>query len=297
MIETAPAVVSEAAVLDALRQVFDPELDEPLVELGFLDRLSIQGDRVELSLRLPTFWCAPNFAYLMAHDAREQLLRVPGVRQAQVRLIDNAYSEEISAGVSAGRAFSEVFPGQADGDELDGLRRLFGRKGFGMRQEQLVRFLLDAGLEAAEIVALRVGDVLDTSDATGLRLRRAGHAALGSSAPSGTAAAGGDGAVPRRAEPARPAGAAERVLRGGAPLMRMYLDRRARLGLPQHRSALLITDAEGEPVAAERLLAYLQECRRQRISMTFNTLMCKGLLAERYGLNQERRVDEGCSAV
>jgi metal-sulfur cluster biosynthetic enzyme len=251
MIEAAPAVtVSEAAVLEALRSVFDPELDESLVELGFLDRLDITGDRVELSLRLPTFWCAPNFSYLMAHDAREQLLRVPGVRQARVRLLDNAYSDEISLGVSAGQPFSEVFPGQADGDELDELRRLFSRKAFGMRQEQLVRFLFEAGLQPAEVVALHAGDVLDTSDTSGLRLR---------------------------------IGGAERVLRGGAPLMRMYLQRRARLGLLMAADALLVTDADGAPLGPERLVPYLQECRRQRISMTFNTLMCKGLLETRYG--------------
>jgi metal-sulfur cluster biosynthetic enzyme len=265
MIEAAPAVmVSEAAVLEALRSVFDPELDESLVELGFLDRLEIVGDRVELSLRLPTFWCAPNFSYLMAHDAREQLLRIPGVRQVRVTLLDNAYSDEISLGVSAGQPFSEVFPGQAEGDELDDLRRLFGRKAFGMRQEQLVRFLLEAGLGAAEIVAVHVGDVLDTTDSSGLRLRLAGTV---------------------------------RVLRGGAPLMRMYLERRARLGLPRQATALLVTDADGNAIMAERLLGYLQECRRQRISMTFNSLMCRGLLETRYDLPSERRVDEGCTAI
>ena len=40
--------------------------------------------RVEVVLRLPTFWCAPNFAYLMAYDAREQALRVSGVREVRV---------------------------------------------------------------------------------------------------------------------------------------------------------------------------------------------------------------------
>ena len=112
MIQTVGAV-SEQAVLAALRTVSDPELDESLVELGFLDRVRIEDEGcVEVVLRLPTFWCAPNFAYLMAFDAREVTLRVPGVRQVRVVLKDHMYSDEISTGISAGQPFDEVFPGQ-----------------------------------------------------------------------------------------------------------------------------------------------------------------------------------------
>ena len=40
MIE-APTVVSEATVLDALRGVIDPELDESLVDLGFVESVRV----------------------------------------------------------------------------------------------------------------------------------------------------------------------------------------------------------------------------------------------------------------
>jgi metal-sulfur cluster biosynthetic enzyme len=247
--------VSKQAVLAALSMVTDPELDESLVELGFLDSVRIEDDgRVEVVLRLPTFWCAPNFAYLMAYDAREQALRVPGVREVRVALKDHMYSDEITTGISAGQRFEEVFPGQADGDDVGELRAVFHGKAFGMRQEQLARFLLDAGLTADEVVGLHVKDVLDTSNESGLRLRVGGQA---------------------------------RLLRGGAPLARTYLERRRRLGLDEANSARLITDRDGQPIAAHELSEYLQCGRRQRISMTFNAVMCKGLLETRYDLQSK----------
>jgi metal-sulfur cluster biosynthetic enzyme len=49
-------------VLSALRDVYDPELDESLVDLQFVDDVRVQDGQVEVVLRLPTFWCAPNFA-------------------------------------------------------------------------------------------------------------------------------------------------------------------------------------------------------------------------------------------
>jgi metal-sulfur cluster biosynthetic enzyme len=249
------AAVSEEAVLAALRTVNDPELDESLVQLGFLESVQVDAGRVDIVLRLPTFWCAPNFAYLMAHDARERTLRVAGVRQVRVVLKDHMYSDEISAGVSAAQAFDEVFPGQADGDDLGQLRALFDGKAFGMRQEQLARFLLASGLTAEEIVGLRVEDVLDTTDGSGLRVRVQGL---------------------------------ERLLRGGAPLARAYLERRSRLGLPSDGSTGLVTDRNGQPIAADHFLEYLDRGRRERISMTFNAVMCKGLLETRYDLQGGR---------
>jgi len=93
---------SREEVLAALRGVLDPELDESIVDLGFLGRVEIQGDEVGLELRLPTNWCAPNFSWLMAQDARQAALGVPGVRQATVHLLDHHAGNEISAGTVLG---------------------------------------------------------------------------------------------------------------------------------------------------------------------------------------------------
>ncbi len=101
----------------------------------------MRGDAVELVLRLPTFWCAPNFAYLMASDARKAVLQVPGVHEVRVTLRDHMYSDEISSG----KPFAEAFGDQAESDDMAELRQLFNRKAFGMRQEQLVRFLQEVG--------------------------------------------------------------------------------------------------------------------------------------------------------
>lgn len=223
------------AVLAALGEVRDPELDESVVDLGFVDSVTELHGNVEIVLRLPTFWCAPNFAYLMAIDARQAAIGVPGARDVRVVLKDHMYSDEITSGVSCGQSFEGVFGEQADGDDLDALRALFAGKAFGMRQEQLVRFLLDVGVSTDEIVALRVGDI-------------------------------------------------GRLARGAAPLARAYRDRHRRLGLPQDDEALLVTTLEGAPIPAEGLEDHLQTMRRQRISMTFNALMCRGLLETRYGL-------------
>ncbi|MBV9455226.1 MAG: iron-sulfur cluster assembly protein, partial [Rubrobacter sp.] len=70
---------TEEEVLGALSGVRDPELDEPITDLNFVSELKVNGGAVNLRLKLPTYFCAPNFAYLMVADARAAALSVPGV--------------------------------------------------------------------------------------------------------------------------------------------------------------------------------------------------------------------------
>src|SRR5215471_17797574 len=69
------AVPDVARLLAALDRVRDPELDEPITSLGFVAACSISADGdAEIRLRLPTYFCAPNFAYLMVDDAYDAVI-------------------------------------------------------------------------------------------------------------------------------------------------------------------------------------------------------------------------------
>jgi metal-sulfur cluster biosynthetic enzyme len=124
------------AVREALTAVRDPELDEDGGALGCGAGSAAEGDGVRVRLRLPTYFCAPNFAYLMVADARTAAEAVPGVARAEVVLEDHFAGEEITAGVAQGSGFGGTFPGLAAG-ELDDLRRRFRRKAFIARQDRL----------------------------------------------------------------------------------------------------------------------------------------------------------------
>ena len=157
-------MTSRAEVLDALSGVRDPELDEPLTDLGFVSDLRVEGDVVSVRLRLPTYFCAANFAYLMVADAKEAALSVPGVRRADVVLEDHYASEELNTGVNDGGGFDDAFPGETEGPDLEELRTIFRRKSFVSRQEQLCRTLLSEGRSTVELAAMRLGDMPPSQD-------------------------------------------------------------------------------------------------------------------------------------
>ena len=154
-----------ARVLEALGTVYDPELDEPITSLRFVTscEVSERGD-VDIRLRLPTPQCAPNFAFLMAADARNAVRRLPDVREVTVVLEDHYTGDEINGAVGRGAVFAQAFPGETEG-ELDALRELFRRKALVARQSGLCEALLAAGATPEEIVARRVADLPDTPDA------------------------------------------------------------------------------------------------------------------------------------
>lgn len=143
-----------AQVNAALATVMDPELDESVTELGFVTEVEFPEDGVvRIGFRLPTYWCAANFAFLMAEDMRRAVQALPWVSQVQVRLRDHMYAEAINQGVADGAGFQAAFGAAAEGG-LDALRRTFLLKAFERRQEALLQHLVDAGHQPAALVAL-----------------------------------------------------------------------------------------------------------------------------------------------
>jgi metal-sulfur cluster biosynthetic enzyme len=143
-----------AEVWQVLEAVRDPELDQSLTRLGFVRAVDIDGEaRVRISIRLPTYWCAANFAFIMAEDARAALERLPWVREALVTIEDHYSGDEINRGIAAKLQFSAAFPGEAD-DNLTDLRRLFRAKAFMRRQARLLRRMLVDGHTAASLASL-----------------------------------------------------------------------------------------------------------------------------------------------
>ena len=125
------------------------------------------GGDVDVHLRLPTPQCAPNFAFLMASDAREAVRRVSGVGAVGVVLDDHYTAAEINAAVGTDAGFGAAFPGEGAGD-LDALRELFQRKALLARQGRVAAMLLPSDpsgrgargpADHAAVVALCVADL------------------------------------------------------------------------------------------------------------------------------------------
>ena len=154
-----PPHLDQEAVLTRLDRVLDPELDESVLSLGFVE--SVTGDdagNLTVCLRLPTFWCAANFSYLMASDVRRQLAGVEGVRSVTVKLGEHFASPEVEDGADHGKTFAEAFPDSGP-DTLEETRQIFLRKGYFTRQERLLQALKRTGLSFEQMAALRVGNI------------------------------------------------------------------------------------------------------------------------------------------
>ena len=171
---TAPLLVaSQDRVLEALETVRDPELDEPITSLGFVASCTVSADGdAEVRLRLPTYFCAPNFAYLMVADAYDVVSALPGVRVASVVLEDHFASDTINDGVAAQAGFVRSFSGEAV-RELDSLRADFLRKAVMAGTDQVCRPLLAAGTSPAELRGMTLGEVPPSAGLARLRERRA----------------------------------------------------------------------------------------------------------------------------
>jgi metal-sulfur cluster biosynthetic enzyme len=167
------SVAAPSRLLQALEAVRDPELDEPITSLGFVASCAVSDDGdAQVRLRLPTYFCAPNFAYLMVADAYDAVTAVPGVRSAEIVLEDHFASDAINGGVAAQAGFVASFRGEAV-SELDRLRADFLRKAVMAGTDQVCRPLTAAGAGPAALARMTLGDLPPSRAADRLRQRRA----------------------------------------------------------------------------------------------------------------------------
>lgn len=80
-----PNPLTEAAVLDALRQVLDPEIGMNIVDLGLIYDVRIHGSEVRVAMTLTTAGCPMSES--IRGGAEIALLILEGVTAAHVALV------------------------------------------------------------------------------------------------------------------------------------------------------------------------------------------------------------------
>ncbi|TAK99281.1 MAG: metal-sulfur cluster assembly factor [Verrucomicrobia bacterium] len=77
--------LNEAAVLDALRQVIDPEVGMNVVDMGLIYHVAIEGARVRVAMTLTSPGCPMGES--IRDGAQVALLNLDGVADAEVELV------------------------------------------------------------------------------------------------------------------------------------------------------------------------------------------------------------------
>ena len=223
--------------------VMDPELDEPVTDMGFIEAVSITGpttghdiSTVEVSFRLPTYWCSPNFAFLMAESIKREIEVLPWVGQAVVMLQDHMAAAEMNAAINAGAPFGSVFEDLHPGEDLSALREKFDVKAFQRRQEVVIKALIALRYSHERLVDLTLAELESVAlpDPEDARQKRRYLTILKAKA---LAIIAGDRALPTY---------------------------------------------QGVPLTVEGFSLYMGLLRSVRINMEFSGSLCRGLKASRY---------------
>ncbi len=126
---------------------------------------------VTVRLRMPTYFCPPNFVFMMVADARDAIGGLPGVTSVDVGVEDHFAAEDINGGVAARRTFVATFGDLAE-SELDGLRVDFLRKAVLAATDRVCQPLLAMGYATAQLARLTLADPPADANLQRLRDRR-----------------------------------------------------------------------------------------------------------------------------
>jgi metal-sulfur cluster biosynthetic enzyme len=141
-------------VREALSAVVEPELGRPITELGFVSEVSIDGGRVHVRLRAPSFFQLQRYGWLILADAHAALGVLPWVEAIDLCFAADGVGQRTDVGV----------PPPFDAPVSERQRSDIRRTAFLDRQLRLVRSLLDRGLRRSELGTLTLADLPVTAE-------------------------------------------------------------------------------------------------------------------------------------
>lgn len=240
--------LDRATILDRLDDVRDPELDRSIVALEYIETIRIDDGRVTVRFVLPTAWCSPTFAWMMATDIRDRIRTLPTVESVHVELLDHMHDEGINRGVNRDLAFDEVFEDAAD--DVAAVRQTLDRKARHTRQYHAVEHLLDAGLDPGQIVALTPADLEMADERVVIYLR--------------------DGTV---------------GVEVAATPIRSYLEKAREVGVVTDPDDPLFADLDGSPIDPRAFESVHREMRLSNTNMSGQAGICAQLHEARNGVD------------
>lgn len=245
---TTGSPVDPDAVRERLDRVYDPELDRSIVELQYVDNIDIDNGVVTVTFVLPTAWCSPAFAWMMATGIRDEVENLSDVTSVTVRLPDHMHGDEITAGVNQELPFERVFEEAEDG--VEAVRRKLDEKIRFARQYGAMQALQQAGLDPEQIVSLTRGDV---------------NLEYGSDLAAVTVRAG-----------------ALTVIMARDPLSE-YIEKARTIGLVTDGTDRLFADRKGDPLTPETFESVLRDARLAASNIKGQATICESLHESRNG--------------
>lgn len=92
--------ITEETVLQELRKIKDPEYKTPLVEMGYIDKVTITGDNVKVEFHLNSPYASGMYAMMVGRDMRRLVAKIQGVKDVTVLISDHVKAEMINREVN-----------------------------------------------------------------------------------------------------------------------------------------------------------------------------------------------------
>lgn len=92
--------VDSADIDREMSKIMDPELGMSIVDLRLIDKVTVEGSRVDVEFHLTAPFCPPVFAFKIAGDIRAGLLSVRGVTDARVTLKGHYMADAVNRQVN-----------------------------------------------------------------------------------------------------------------------------------------------------------------------------------------------------
>lgn len=89
-------VLDQKTILKELERVVDPEIGVSIVHMNMIDKLEINGGEIKINFHLTSPYCPPMFALKIAHDIKQIVSKIDGVKSVQLNVSGHTMTDELN---------------------------------------------------------------------------------------------------------------------------------------------------------------------------------------------------------
>lgn len=83
-------------IMKELENVIDPEIGVPITEMGLVDNITIEDQKISIDYHLTMPFCPDVFALQIGQDIKKRVSGLEGAVEVKVTLKDHVHAEEIN---------------------------------------------------------------------------------------------------------------------------------------------------------------------------------------------------------
>ncbi|MEM1627539.1 MAG: iron-sulfur cluster assembly protein [Sulfolobaceae archaeon] len=134
------------SIMKVLEEIIDPEANHSIVELGLVEEIREEANKVRIVISPPTYWCSPLILYLIMEEIKER------ISNSIIEVRNHHDAEKLTRCINGSKSFEECYSEEVEGGNYTLTKKLLLDRS--VKKDRLTRLSLGVTGELCRLLSM-----------------------------------------------------------------------------------------------------------------------------------------------